>query len=329
MMVALIGLSVLLQQNLTSLKDGSDVYVLAPPIYVAQYGVGVKWASDSKSLVYQTFDTLRGRPSIIAGVERDGRYDGATTDLVRWNVATGTRTVLASLKDSEYLGQFEIVGPGGDVVFLVRKVEGASIVAQIWYAPERGQSTRLTDWFQSTSSSTLCSRKSRTALIANSSEKTMEVFAISDGAFRKVEGLGEWDYASFTGLTTSGDAVIALSTRGEPAKSDVLKIDLRSLGVSRVGDDQLNFEPLDPPARRFLANQKPLVTGDEPLYALRVLQKADPTHGLLISPATKSGCQVSPDELKCCYQTPDGYFIREQVKVSPAAAKKLSGQNPR
>jgi len=313
------------------LQVGEKVLVPAPPAYLAGSAVACRWSADSSQFVYQAGDIGTSRSMIRAGLAKLGRYDVESSQLCRYDVASGRNEVLVGLRSDAYLGNIDLVGPGGDAIFELRRVEpDGKQLAQIWFAQTGKKAASITDWLESASSSVIASKKKRKAIIALAGPSGLTVACISDSGFQKVQVDSDWKAGVFSGNTVSGTAVLVVSKPG--ADGRVLSINYDTLTVSDITDGNVEFElqiPKKGPLKldRVELPKSEIAMKEDTLYDIVLSNAKEPTRRLLFARGVNNGSELSPDGLKLVYSTPHGAFVREFVTVSAAAAKRLTAGN--
>ena len=313
------------------LQVGEKVLVPAPPAYLAGLAVACRWSADSSQFVYQAGDIGTSRSMIRAGLAKLGRYEVETSQLCRYDVASGRNEVLVGLRSDAYLGNIDLVGPGGDAIFELRRVENdGKQFAQIWFAPVGKKTAAITEWIESSSSSVIASRKKRRAIVALAGPSGLTVAGISDSGFQKIQVDSDWKYGVFSGNTVGGTAVLVVSKPG--ADGRFFSINYDSFTVSDITDGRPEYElrvekKLPLKLDRVELPKSEIAMKEDTLYDIVLSNPDEPARRLLFARGVTNGSEISPDGLKLVYSTPHGAFLRELVPVSAATAKRLTAGN--
>jgi hypothetical protein len=315
------------------LVSGDDVYVPAPPNYVASYGVAVRWARDSGSFVYQTGDLDLSVAATRQRVAQQGDDEVLSSQLVRWNVQTARNEFLATATDDTYFGDVALVGTGGDVIFEVRRVDAQrGQLTQIWFGAVGKKAGPISEWMESSNATLICSTRQRKAFFATKAPDGLRVYAISESGVRTVPGLSDWQFATFTGNTKKGTAVLAVGKVGANDKSTsaVIQINYDSLVVVPIGAEARDFDVEDAKLKPFrvseVAWRRNVATeGADVLRDIELASATQPDKRLVFASGATALYEMSPDGRKLAYPTPNGLFVRELVKVDAVAAARLRG----
>jgi len=313
------------------LRVGEKVLVPSPPTYLAGYAVACRWSADGTQFVYQTGDIGTSPSTIRTGLANMGRYEVDVSQLCRYQVASGRNEVLISLRSNDYLGNVDLVGPGGDAIFELRRVENdGKQFAQIWFAPVGKKAAAITEWLESSSSSVIASKKKRKAIIALAGPDGLTVAGISDSGFQKIPVDSEWKYGVFSGNTVGGTAVLVVSKPG--ADGRFLSINYDSFTVSDITDGRPEYvlqveKKLPLKLDRVELPKSDIALKEDTLYDVVLSNPDEPARRLLFARCVTNGSEISPDGLKLVYSTPHGAFLRELVPVSAATAKRLTAGN--
>jgi hypothetical protein len=297
--------------------DGAE-YVVAPPEFIARTGDAFKWSRDSRTIIFETGGVNESLPARRKKLRRDGKKILDRTQLVRYDTQTGRIEVLQTILPTDYFGQRQTVGDGGDVLFEVKRpAERRAVFRQLWYAPAGQVARRISDW-QAVSNSSAISL-GRTALYAYTTDDQLRVFVLSDESVREVSGLEKYRAGTFLGNTSSGGAVLNVDVKSLGGSSEYLQIDYRSLAVLPVDFDVVEYVPAikskEPfRLRAYKLPKAGLIDPEVRLFNLELTDKASPPRSLVFARSVRDGYLFSPDGLKLAYETPQGFFLAEVVK---------------
>ena len=311
------------------LAVNNDVYVPMPATYLARYGVAVTWSQDSRCVVYQSGDSTLKYTSVRQGIIARGDYSVDNPDVSRYDVLTGRVQLLLSAQPDEFFGEIALIGPGSDALFVVRRVTSDGILqGKLFFAPSGQAATSVSDWSEAKSTSLICSPKAKVGFYAVQSSSGLQLFRLSDGSIRQLPLPSSWDSGTFSGNTTDGGAILAVlkKTDGNAYMSDVLRVDYET-GIVTASEKQPFELQRERTGSLFATKGNPIVASNSPaeseaLVNIELSDRSSTTRRLIFAHGVTTTHEFSPDGLKLAYRTPEGFFVRELVKVSEAAAKK-------
>ena len=327
-------------------------YVPAPPVYVAEIGVGFSWSRDSRYLAAQalgyqfkvpaTRAKLRDRQDLIYG-----------SSLVRVDTLTGDTTEVFREREGVSVDSAQFVGPSGDLLITTTEIVDGKIGWRLYFAPTgKATATAVGNFVPSPiSPAILSSPTERRAIVAYSdADDKLIVTEVSAEGIRSIDGVDGWRGGQFSGISQQNQGVLAVyrfkegASRPDEAEGGMFVIDF-ARGTARKLSDQDPAPTLvrpNPPlfradvyeTRRTRRSDEPGVpdnTMPTPELIADGLEKnfdldfLDETRRVSIARGIWRYFEVSPDGLKVAYRTDSGFFTRELVPVSKATAAKLAG----
>ena len=327
-------------------------YVPAPPVYVAEIGVGFSWSRDSRYLVAQALGYQLKVPATRSKL-RDGQDFIYGSSLVRVDTLTGDPTEVLREREGVSIRSAQFVGPSGDLLITTTEISDGKVGWRLYFAPTgKAAATAVGNFVASPiSPAILSSPTERRAIVAYSdADDKLIVTAVGAEGIRPIEGVDGWRGGQFSGISESNQGVLAVDrmkekpSRPDEAEGAVFVIDFAT-GTARKLTNQdpvpLLFRPNPPVFRADVYETRRTRRSDEPGVPANTmptpeliadgldknfdLDFLDGTRRVSMARGIWRYFEVSPDGLKVAYRTDSGFFTRELVPVSKATAAKLAG----